>query len=360
MRHTGITSTTTRLPALQPDQARGCSNPLISVLVPVYNVAPWLDECIASIVNQTERDLEIILIDDASTDGSGEIADAWAARDERITVIHKPVNLGLYDSRNMSVRLARGDYIAFVDSDDYIKPDMFSKMLALLRREDADVAVCGWTKVTEGGAIDRPLYVETGTTGDAEFTLAYCIPDEADPRYNGDLWTKLFKRNAILGDDGFPIAFDTRRRCCEDLVWDIKVLMRIKKAVFLNECLYVYRAQRPQNTSSRASMDSKLAWDSVQAFTEGRDLLASAGFSAATNVAQKSFYHRQRCMGAAVICGDDEAYQSCSDHYLRDVWRWFAENPSVPHFVWFAKRLIRRCQLACRHQLARGNHGQRS
>ncbi len=355
MQRTGITSTATQPPALQPGQACGCPSPLISVLVPVYNVAPWLDECIASIVNQTERNLEIILIDDASTDGSGEIADAWAARDERITVIHKPVNLGLYDSRNMSVRLARGDYISFVDSDDYIRPDMLSKMLALLRREDADVAVCWWTKITQEGAIDRPLCVETGTTGDAELTLSYCIPDEADPHYNGDLWTKLFKRSAILGDDGLPIAFDAQRRCCEDLVWDIKVLMRIKKAVFLNECLYVYRAQRPQNTSSRASMDSKLAWDSVQAFTEGRDLLASAGFSAATNVAQKTFYHRQRCMGASIVCGDEKAYRSCSDHYLRDVWSWFLANPSAPHLVWLAKRLIRRCQLACRHLLARRN-----
>lgn len=354
MQRTGITSTATQPPALQPGQACGCPSPLISVLVPVYNVAPWLDECIASIVNQTECNLEIILIDDASTDGSGEIADAWAARDERITVIHKPVNLGLYDSRNVSVRLARGDHIAFVDSDDYVMPDMLSKMLDLLRREDADVAVCGWTDITQDGAIDHPLCVETGTTGDAEFTLSYCIPEVGDPSCNEFVWTKLFKRSAILGDDGLPIDFAEGRNCSEDLTWIIKVLMRIEKAVFLNECLYVYRPKRPQNTTTRASVDSKLAWDSVQAFSEGRDLLASAGFSAATNVAQRAFHHRQRCMSAAIICGDKKAYQSCSDHYLRDVWSWFTENPSVPHLVWFIKRLIRRCELACRHQLVRG------
>lgn len=356
----GITSTVTRPPALQPGQACGCSSPLISVLVPIYNVAPWLDECITSIVNQTARDLEIVLIDDASTDGSGEIADAWAARDERITVIHKPVNLGLYDSRNMSVRLAKGDYIAFVDSDDYIKPDMLSKMLALLRQEDADVVVCGWTDITQEGIIDHPLYVETGTTGDAEFALSYCIPEIADPRYNIYLWTRLFRRNAILGDDGLPIAFDARRSCCEDVAWLIKVLMRIKRAVFLNECLYVYRSQRPQNTTTSAYVDSRLAWDAVQAFNEGRDLLVSHGFSAANNVAQRALLHKQRCMSAAIICGDEKAYQSCSDHYLRDVWRWFTENPSMPHLVWFVKRLIRRCQLACRHLLARDNRSQRS
>lgn len=356
----GITSTVTRPPALQPGQACGCSSPLISVLVPIYNVAPWLDECITSIVNQTERDLEIILIDDASTDGSGEIADAWAARDERITVIHKPVNLGLYDSRNMSVRLAKGDYIAFVDSDDYIKPDMLSKMLALLRQEDADVVVCGWTNITQEGIIDHPLYVETGTTGDAEFALSYCIPEVTDPRYNGYLWTKLFKHSAILDDDGLPISFDGQRRCGEDAAWILKILARIEKAVFLNECLYVYRARRAQGITTTAPVDSKLAWDAVQSIYEGRDLLASAGFSAATNVAQKAFYHRQRCMSAAIICVDEKAYQSCSDHYLRDAWRWFAENPSVPHLVWFTKRMILRCWLTCRHLLASGSRGQRS
>jgi hypothetical protein len=322
------------------------------VLVPIYNVAPWLDECLASIVNQTERDLEIILIDDASTDGSGEIADAWAAQDERITIIHKPANLGLYDSRNVSVRLARGDYIAFVDSDDYIKPDMFSKMLALLRQEDADIVVCGWTEITPEDVSDRPLYVETGTTGDAEFTLSYCIPEVGDPRYNGCLWTKLFRRSAILDDDGLPISFNDQRRCCEDAAWIVKVLARIKKAVFLNECLYVYRAQRVQGTTTRALVDSGLALDSVQAFTEGRDLLVSRGFSAASNVAQRALLHRQRCMGAAIVCGDEEAYQVCSDHYLRDVGGWYLANASVPHLVWCIKRLIRRGQLACRHTLS--------
>lgn len=331
----------------------GMANPLISVLVPIYNVAQWLDECIASIVSQTERDLEIILIDDASTDGSGDIADAWAARDERIIVVHKPENLGLYDSRNVSVRMAQGDYVAFVDSDDYIKPDMLSKMLALLRREDADIVVCGWSDITSSGVIDHPLYVETGTTGDAEFALSYCIPEVADPRYNGCLWTKLFKRSAILGDDGQPIPFDASRKCCEDAAWIIKVLMRIEKAVFLNECLYQYRESRPQSTTTKAFVDSKYAWDAMQAFAEGRDLLEAAGFSAASNVAQRTLLQRQRCIGTSIVCGDEETYRYCVDHYLRDVFGWFAANASGRHFVWVIKRLVRRIQLAGRHALAK-------
>lgn len=111
---------------------------MISIIVPVYNVEKYLDECIASIVNQTVTDLEIILVDDGSTDNSGAICDAWAQKDSRIAVYHKP-NGGLTSAWKYGVRRASGEYIASVDSDDWIDADMYEKMLASAMETGADL-----------------------------------------------------------------------------------------------------------------------------------------------------------------------------------------------------------------------------
>ena len=101
---------------------------LISVIVPVYNVEEYVEKCVLSIINQTYKNLEIILVDDGSTDNSGKICDEIAIKDNRIKVIHKK-NGGLSDARNVGIDIAKGDYLGFVDSDDYIDPDMYSILL---------------------------------------------------------------------------------------------------------------------------------------------------------------------------------------------------------------------------------------
>ena len=98
--------------------------PIVSVIVPVFNVEKYLDKCIESLIKQKLKDIEIILVDDGSTDLSGKICDEWKTRDSRIQVIHKK-NGGLSDARNVGVELAKGKYIGFVDSDDYVSDDMF-------------------------------------------------------------------------------------------------------------------------------------------------------------------------------------------------------------------------------------------
>lgn len=115
--------------------------PLISVIVPVYKVEEYLDQCVDSIVNQTYRNLEIILVDDGSPDHCPEMCDAWAAKDPRIKVVHKK-NGGLGDARNAGVAIARGDYFGFIDSDDWCEPDMYQELLDSCVRFDAPVSVC--------------------------------------------------------------------------------------------------------------------------------------------------------------------------------------------------------------------------
>lgn len=119
---------------------------LISVIVPVYKVEEYLPTCVESILAQTHQDLEIILVDDGSPDGCGAMCDEYARKDSRIRVIHKE-NGGLSDARNAGLAVCRGDYIGFVDSDDYIAPDMYETLSAFAEREDLDVAMCSVTNV---------------------------------------------------------------------------------------------------------------------------------------------------------------------------------------------------------------------
>ena len=118
-------------------------NPKISVIVPVYKVEKYLDRCVESIVNQTYKNLEIILVDDGSPDNCPAICDAWANKDERIKVIHKE-NGGVSSARNRGIDAATGDYIGFVDSDDWIEPDMYELLADNAKKYDADISRCGY------------------------------------------------------------------------------------------------------------------------------------------------------------------------------------------------------------------------
>ena len=125
---------------------------LISVVVPVYKVEKYLDECVQSIVNQTHRNLEIILVDDGSPDRCPQLCDEWAEKDSRIRVIHQK-NGGLSAARNAGLDVAKGDYIGFVDSDDYIAPDMYEQLLIPLLKENKKTSCCLISRVFDNGTV---------------------------------------------------------------------------------------------------------------------------------------------------------------------------------------------------------------
>lgn len=126
------------------------TNPLISVIVPIYNTAKYLPKCLDSIINQTYQNLEIILIDDGSTDDSGKIADQYAHKNSRIKVIHQK-NQGLSGARNTGIKKTTGAYITFVDSDDYIEPKMIEHLISSLYKTRADVSCCSFKEVYPNG-----------------------------------------------------------------------------------------------------------------------------------------------------------------------------------------------------------------
>ncbi len=205
--------------------------PLISVIVPVYKVEAYLDQCIASIAGQTYRNLEIILVDDGSPDRSGAICDAWAERDSRVRVIHKE-NGGGGAARNDGLDQASGELIAFVDSDDYIASDMLQHLYGLLE-SDIDIAECGFVET----------YDDNATFSQEETKRIVCTTEEAmqahiqDTIFRQLIWNKLYRRK-VIEKVRFPIGTKI-----DDEFFTYQVLGNAKKLICSNKVCYAYRQQ---------------------------------------------------------------------------------------------------------------------
>lgn len=204
---------------------------LISVIVPVYKVESYLDRCVSSIVNQTYSNLEIILVDDGSPDRCGAMCDAWAEKDSRIRVIHKE-NGGLSDARNAGMAAATGEYIAFVDSDDWIEPQMYQRLYEAMIATDSDIASCGARRVWLDG---KPAKEVCATYRD--FVMEQKAAMEALIVSNGliqTVWDKLYKKNVAKS---LPFLVGTVH---EDEFWTWQAIARARRVVTLQETYYNY------------------------------------------------------------------------------------------------------------------------
>ena len=227
--------------------------PLISVVVPVYRVEKYLDHCIQSIAEQTYSNLEILLVDDGSPDGSGAICDRWAARDSRIRVFHKQ-NAGAGAARNTALDAARGEIITFVDSDDYLHPNMFSHLCGLMK-DGVEIAEC------EIGITERDdLAMDDGTGAE----ILVCETEEAlrlhiqDEVFRQTPPNKLYRRECV-GDIRFPEG-----NLIDDEFFTYKVLGNARKLAHSSACMYAYRQQsgsamhKPYSLRRLQGIDAKL------------------------------------------------------------------------------------------------------
>ncbi len=231
---------------------------LISVIIPIYKVEEYLDECVCSVVNQTYTNLEIILVDDGSPDNCQQMCDEWACKDSRIKVIHK-ANGGLSDARNAGIDAATGEYIAFVDSDDFIRPDMLERLHAASVKESADIAACGI--LTCGGA-KQTAWGCRDFAGSSEQILALLYDDTA---YPVAAWNKLY-RSSCWKVLRFPVG-----KICEDAFTTYQVIHGASRIVMLPEALYCYRIRPGSIMTSSFSlkkMDEEEAWRCNYQFVE--------------------------------------------------------------------------------------------
>ena len=216
----------------------------ISVIVPVYNAEKFLNQCLESIINQTFKDFELLLIDDGSTDSSGRICDEYAEKDSRIKVVHQR-NQGQAVARNKGLDMACGEWIAMIDSDDYIKTDMFEKLLTAAEKENADMCSCNFFSFDN----ETPEILKEHTYGYTEYRISSGLEILKEANNFSDLpskftvpWSRLVKKEAY-DSIRFPegIVF-------EDAAIAHLVLDKCKKIVLIPDCLYYYRIVQGSTT----------------------------------------------------------------------------------------------------------------
>ena len=211
--------------------------PLLSIIVPIYNVEQYLDRCIQSILNQTYQNLEIILVDDGATDCSGAIADSYAAKDKRIKVFHKE-NGGLSDARNYGLEHVTGDYILFIDSDDFIVNIMCERLITVASSNNADIVSCNYY-IYRG---DDDISIHTMSVQDDKRTftgmdmLRYYLL-KTEPFDLNVVWNKIFKLDLFNGVE--PVRFP-KGRVQEDNFTIFRLFLNANSIVTLNEPLYYY------------------------------------------------------------------------------------------------------------------------
>lgn len=221
---------------------------LVSVVVPIYNVERYLEECVHSILKQTYHNLEIILVDDGSTDESGKICDALGKLDSRIQVIHKQ-NGGLSAARNTGIEAATGSYLVFIDSDDYIENQYVEKLYRSLEENRSDIAVCGYNRVSEDGKIlfraesmDEPELA-------VEKAMKYILDGE---KINSCAWNKIYKNNLF-----HRIRYPEGQNY-EDVATTYKVFLEAKRVSLIPDCLYFYRQREGSIVSDLKDYSGRL------------------------------------------------------------------------------------------------------
>lgn len=216
--------------------------PLISVIVPVYKVEKYIERCLNSIVNQTYRNLEIILIDDGSPDNCPQICDKWAVKDSRIKVIHQN-NTGLSGARNAALRIASGYYITFVDSDDWIELDMYEFLLNLAVQNDADIAHCSFFK-SDGLTNHEGLGIGQEFLGNNFDSMKECLSLE---KFILSVWNKLYKKTILDG------VFFEDGRYFEDTLFNFHAFRNSKLTVYNGIPKYYYFSRMDSIVKSKFS-----------------------------------------------------------------------------------------------------------
>ncbi|MBS5402038.1 MAG: glycosyltransferase [Bifidobacterium sp.] len=215
--------------------------PLISVIVPVYNVKPYIAKCLDSIMRQTYTNIEIIVVDDGSTDGSEHICDEYANKDQRIIVIHQK-NGGLAAARNTGIDAAHGEYLGFVDSDDFIEPFMYEKLLNAAQQNSCTLAVCGINYVFDDGKVIPKANIEPNQV----FDFPRAITEMNTYRlFDMGAWSKLYKSN-LFDDIRFPIG-----KLSEDFFIMFKIFDRAQKVAFVSDACYNYYQRTNSITKSK-------------------------------------------------------------------------------------------------------------
>jgi len=250
---------------------------VISVIIPVYNVKPYLDNCLKSVVTQSYEDFECILVDDGSTDGSSEICDCWAIQDKRIKVLHQ-ANQGVSVARNNGIKYSKGNYITFIDSDDWVEQNYMSDMLENIEKTQTDLVVSGLVRNFINGESSKFVPIENKRFHLTKDSVENFVDLNRKFLLFGPV-VKLYKRD-IIRDYG--ICFPPNQSYGEDLMFNFKYLEHIDTISCVARCNYHYRILGQGTLASRFRPDQFKTdyeqWRILFAFYKRRSLLCEVSY----------------------------------------------------------------------------------
>ena len=305
----------------------------VSIIIPVYNTGEYLRSCVDSVLAQTMEGWELLLVDDGSTDNSGAICDEYAARDSRIRVIHKE-NQGVSMARNLGLELARGEYVGFVDSDDWLAPEMFDEMYRSARETGADIVMCDAVTVFGDGR-EEPDTI-TGLSGSAGIGREAWTP-ELLLEMAGSVWRCIYRRELL---ESHGVRFPVGLRFSEDRIFNLYAMGYANRVEYRKEPYY-YRLLRADSAVHKfypdyfeiikdAAEGTKKAltqaWEDDEAFQRAYLTQLVGGALAALN----NYFYRtstlslgQRLEKVSALCGDEslrEAIRRTGFGGLRGKW----------------------------------------
>lgn len=232
-------------------------NELVSIIIPVYNVDKYIRECLDSVINQSYKNLQIILVDDGSTDNSGKICDEYAVKDSRITVIHQE-NQGAGAAKNTGLDLVKGEYLSLIDSDDYLELNYYETMVSNLKQHNVDVVQCLFRNVFVNNKYSRQYNFPSKGSRKIK-TKKFLVEMLYDWKY-AIFWNKLFKTK-LLKDIRFPVG-----RKIDDEFFTYKLICNAKKILNINDKLYNYRMR--QSSIMNNCDNEQLYMDCIDCFIE--------------------------------------------------------------------------------------------
>lgn len=296
------------------------SNPKISVIIPVYKVEPYLRQCLDSVVNQTYRNLEIILIDDGSPDNCGAICDAYAQKDSRITVIHKE-NRGLSAARNDGIARANGEWIAFVDSDDWCEVDYYEQLFLMMENQNVDVFCAGgnYSEYDSKTVIihtfqNNALYCHRKEMDG--LMMKVLVPNHGDLKSIGKAglgspWDKIYRTDFIKR---YHLQFDPTARAWEDLFFNFQVFDKAQKVGGCPYIGYHYRMVATSITKGFNPQKPQINYDFVtklysymeqgQPNAQIQQAIATRCFSLFRNAFQVDYFHPANTKSYREIAGE--------------------------------------------------------
>ena len=270
------------------------NQPLVSIILPVYNAQTHLARCIGSILNQTYRNLELIILNDGSRDQSLPVCEEFRAKDSRIVLVDKD-NSGVSDTRNLGLKLAGGQYVQFVDSDDYIDPDFTGHLVAAAEENNADLVIAPYKMVIPAGAskpeqvlekiqddlgvmsVARPPEVrEYGFLPAGVYdkdTFALRLMDKPASYFYSVLWNKLYRRDLLVETD---VQFASEMKWAEDLVFNLQYIRFAERFVSIGTPGYYY-VQNPQSICHTQINPATIVQNKVQTFRYYKDLYTRLG-----------------------------------------------------------------------------------